>query len=304
MSAQKTKPTLAAKAVQMVYEFPGDLKRGWEAERTGEDAYLLRRPDGTTREINLYEPLRTAKGDILPMRNEAIGLLTVGDWSVLIGKNINHGLHARKLGADDTYLLMDEKTTTNLGTFKIGDQHKGRPVSKIDGHLLQIGDDIVAIKPKKHDITLLVFDTQEKGGHVAYINMSEIGNKSNRKDGARGTFIRPMRDGEPASFYEEYSGQRVLTAQFWLEKNEKRATFHYRDAKTAWESTNLNKKLEEARLMALNVGIEPEDYDVFVKLNKQVVSLADGWKKDGMRVLNGIALFRPKSHEYDSPTPR
>jgi hypothetical protein len=303
MSAQKTKSTLAAKAVQMVYEFPGDLKRGWEAECTGKDTYLLRRPDGTTRDITLYEPLRTAKGDILPMRNEALGLLTVGDWSVLIGKNINHGLHARKLGADDTYLLMDEKTTQNLGSFKIGDQHKGRPVAKIDGHLLQIGDDVVAIKPKKHDITLLVMNTPEKGGNLAYINMAEIGNKLNRKDGARGTFIRPNRDGEPALFFEEFSGQRVLTAQFWLEKNEKRVSFHFRDAQTAWQSGELSKKLEEARLAALNVGIEPEDYDVFVKLNKQVVALADGWKKDGMRVLTGLDFFRPKSPKYEPPTP-
>jgi hypothetical protein len=303
MSAQKNKPTLAAKAVQMVYEFPGDLKRGWEAERTGESAYLLRRPDGTTREINLYEPLRTAKGDLLPSRNDALGLLTVGDWSVLIGKNINHGLHARKLGADDTYLLMDEKTTTNLGTFKIGDQHKGRPVAKIDTHLLQIGDEVVAIKPKKHDITLLVMATEENGGNVAYINMTELGNKQNRKDGARGTFIRPKKEGEPALFYEEYSRQRVLTAQFWLEKNEKKATFYFRDAHTAFQSGELNKKLEDARLQALNVGIEPEDYDVYVKLNKQVVALAEGWKKDGMRVITGVDFFRPKSLHNEPPTP-
>jgi hypothetical protein len=303
MSAPRSKSTLAAKAVQMVYEFPGDLKRGWEAERTGESSFLLRRPDGTDREINLYEPLRTLKGDILPMQNVPLGLLTVGDWSVLIGKGINHNLHARKRGADNTYLLFEENNTKNLGEYKIGEMYKGRPVAQIDNHLLQIGDDIVAIKPRKHDITLLVMDTPSGSGNLAYINMVERGNTQNRKDGARGTFLRPKKPGEPALFVEEYAGKEVITAQFWLDKNEKRITWHYRNAEVALHTTELNRKLEEARTMAFNYGIDPEDYELYVKLEEKQKKLGDGWTKDSMGVLTGKDFFRPKSLDSEPPTP-
>lgn len=293
MSAPKPKANLAAKAVQMVYEFPGNLQKGWEAERTGEFTYMIHRANGTSREVNLHEPIRTAAGDLMPNRNDH-GLLTIGEWSVLIGKGINHDLHARKLGAANTYLVFDAHMK-QLGKYKLGDDCNGRPIAQEAGHLLRVGDDIVPIRPKKHDITLLVFQSEREGGYVSYINFIEIGNQMNRKDGAPGIFFRPKLEGEPAQFVETHAGQKVVTAMFWLEKNEKKVTYQYRDAKTAIMATIVSKKLEESRMVAIEAGIEPEDYDEFVENEKKLEELNSMWRKEGMSLAVGPQMFKPKS---------
>jgi hypothetical protein len=292
MSA-KPKASLAAKAVHMVFEFPGTIMKGWEAERVGEHTYLLHREDGSTREIDLLVPLRTHGGDVLPDRN-AHGLLTIGEWSVLIGRGLNHEMHARKLGETNTYLLFDGDMK-QLGRYKLGDDYNGGPVSQVDGHLLKFGDDIVPIRPKKYDITLLVMNTERDGGNLSYINFIEIGNKMNRKDGAQGTFYRPKTKGDPAEFVEVHGGQRVVTAMFWLEKNERKVTYQFRDASTAVMTALVSKQLEECRMIAISAGLDPEDYNEYVEKAKQLEELNMKWRKDGMSLVVGPDLFKPKS---------
>lgn len=291
MSTPRPKMPLAAKAVHLVYEFPGDLQKGWEAERTGDVTYMIHRANGTKREVNLHEPIRTHGGDLMPNRNE-LGLLTIGDWSVIIGRGINHDLHARKLGAQNTYLVYDADMK-RVGQFKIGDTHKGAPVSLVDGHLLRVGDDIVAIKPKKYEITLLVMRTPRDGGNLSYINFIENGNQMNRKDGAPGTFHRPKRDGEPAEFIETHGGQKVVTAMFWLEPNGKKVKFRYRDAPTAVMTTMVTRKLEECRSIAIGSGIDPEDYDEYVENEKKLQELNGMWREVGMSMDVGPEMFKP-----------
>lgn len=303
MSAPRPKMPLAAKAVHLVYEFPGDLKKGWEAERTGEFTYMIHREDGTKREINLHTPMKTAKGDVLPNRND-LGLLVIGPWSVIIGRGINHDLHARKLGAQNTYLVYDEDMR-KVGQFKIGDQHKGSPVSLVDTHLLRVGDDVIPIRPKKYEITLLVMKTERDGGNLSYINFIENGNQNNRKDGAAGTFHQPKKEGEPAEFIETHGGQKVVTALFWLEANGKKVRFMYRDAPTAVMTTMLTRKVEESRSIAINSDIEPEDYDEYVDSLEKLTELNGMWREAGMKMDVGPEMFKPKQQARSSdPSPR
>lgn len=291
MSSSKPRMALAAKAIHLNYKFPGNLQKGWEAERTGDFTYMIHRSDGTTREVDLNVPLRTAKGDILPDRNP-LGVLTIGEWSVIIGRGINHDLHARKLGAQNTYLVYDEDFR-KVGQFKIGDEYKGTPVSLVDGHLLKIGEDIVPIKPKEYEVTLLVMRTPREGGLLSYINFIENGNAMNRKDGAPGTFYRPKKEGEPAEFVETHSGQKVVTALFWLEKNGEKVRFKYRDAQTAVMTTMVARKLEECRSIAISSGIDPADYDEYVDNEKKLQELNARWREVGMKLDVGPDLFRP-----------
>lgn len=292
-TAPKPKATLAAKAVQMVYDFPGDLKKGWEAERTGDSTYLIHRGNGTTREVNLYEPIRTAKGDLMPMRNEH-GLLVVGEWSVLIGRNINHEMHARKLGKPNTYLVFDQ-SMKQLGKFEIGQSVDGSPVSLVDGHLLKVGEDIVPIKPKKFDITLLVMQEEVENGNMSFINVIELGNTSNRKDGAPGVFIRPNEVGEPAQFIENFSGRKVVTAQFWIDKKDRRVDYHFREASTAYEANMLSAKLEECRTVAINAGLDPDEYYEYAEVKKKMEEIDRAWRKDSMALSTGAEMFKPKA---------
>lgn len=290
MSDMKKKTALAAKAVQMVYAFPGDLQKGWEAERTSADTFRIHRSNGTVRDISVTACIRTAKGDIYPSIHES-GVLMIGDWSVVIGRSINHSLHARKIARPNHYLLFNEKMQS-LGQYHIGQDHQGSKVSLVDGHLLKIGDDIVPILPKKHDITLLVMKTLVEDGNLAYMNFIEIGNKLNRRDGAKGILVRPREDGEPALFVEEIADKKVVTARFWLERGDKKLRYDYRDAESALTELKLHDKLAEAKETAIVAGIEPEDYHEYCEVSDDLQRVRSAWKTAGMAVTDGAEIFK------------
>ncbi len=293
----KSKDSLAAKAIQMVYEFPGNLQKGWEAEPSGDDKYVIYRRDGTTREVSIHTPVRTMKGDFMPIKDD-FGVLIIGEWSVLIGRGINHNLHARKLIKDNTYLVLDEKMT-QLGRYTIGDKVEGSPVSLVSGHLIKVGENVIPVMPKKHDVTLMVMKTPKEDGLKAFINIIEKGNAMNRRDGARGVFIRPRAEGEPAQFVETYAGQRVVTAKFWLEKNEGKVTYSYRTAESALKSNILTKQLQESREVAIYAGIDPEDYHEYVEISQKLERENSSWRKAGMAVSVGADFFKPIGNDKD-----
>lgn len=290
---QKKKPTNICKAVQMVYGFPGDLKVGWEAERIDDSTFMLHRTDGSKREISTRTSLRTLKGEVFPQYHTS-GVLTIGDWSVLVGRGINHNMHARKLIAPNTYLVFNDKMR-QIGKFKIGSKFEGQPVSLVDGHLLKLGDQIIPIQPKKYDVTLLVMDVPVDGGHLSYINMIELGHSLNRRDGAKGVLMRPKRTGEPAQFIETFDGKKVVTARFWAEKNSSRVKYAYRDMQSAFDERLLRKKLIEAKEVAIQAGIDPSDYHEYNEIAEKIDELSHSWKEAGMAVIHGDELFKPIS---------
>lgn len=294
----KKKPTNICKAVQMVYGFPGELQVGWEAERIDDHTFMLVRSDGSTREIHLRTPMRTLKGEVYPEYHTS-GVLKIGEWSVLVGRGINHQMHARKLSMPNTYLVFDEKMR-QLGRFKIGSKFDGQPVSLVDGHLLKLGDHIIPIQPKKYDVTLLVMDIPTEGGYLSYINVIELGNVMNRRDGAKGVFMRPRREGEPAEFVENVAGQKVVTARFWEDKNSSRVRYVFRDAQSAIDERLLHKQLLEAKEVAIEAGIEPTDYHEYDEILGKINSLNASWKEAGMAIIHGEELFKPAGTAPDS----
>lgn len=298
MSMNKQKPTNICKAVQMVYGFPGDLQVGWEAERVDDDTFMLVRSDGSTREINLRQPLRTLKGDLYPELHSS-GVLQIGDWSVIVGRGLNHGMHARKLAMPNTYLVFDEKMRQK-GRFKIGSKVEGESVSLVDGHLLKLGDQIIPIQPKKYDVTLLVMDVPVEGGHLSYINVIELGNSMNRRDGAKGVFMSPRRAGEPAEFVETFAGQKVVTARFWEERNSSRVKYVFRDAQSAIDERLLQKQLFEAKEVAIQAGIEPTEYHEYAEILDKINGLNASWNEAGMAIVHGEELFKPAAQSMNS----
>lgn len=298
MSMNNKKPSNICKAVQMVYGFPGDLKVGWEAERVDDTTFMLVRSDGSTREINVRKPLRTLKGDVFPEYHSS-GVLKVGDWSVIVGRGLNHGMHARKLSMPNTYLVFDEKMRQK-GRFKIGSKVDGEPVSLVDGHLLKLGEEIIPIQPKKYDVTLLVMDVPVDGGYLSYINVIELGNSLNRRDGAKGVFMRPRREGEPAEFVETFAGQKVVTARFWEERNSTRVKYVFRDAQSAINERMLQKELFEAKEVAIQAGIEPTEYHEYDEILDKINALNASWKEAGMAIVHGEELFQASSKNRSS----
>lgn len=293
-----TKPRNICKSVNMIYGFPGDLQQGWEAERLDENRFMLHRGDGSQREITLNKPLRTMSGEVMPKVHES-GVLNIGEWSVIIGRNISHQMHARKLAQPNKYLVFSSGLKQR-GEFSIGDNVDGQPVSLVDGHLLKVGEDIIPIQPKKYDITLLVMDIPVDGGYLSYINVIELGNKYNRKDGAKGVFIQPKREGEPAEFVETFNGQRVVTAQFWADKSQRRVAYKFRDGRSAVDERLLQKNLLEAKEVAIMAGIEPEDYHEYSEIKEKLEAINTLWQESGMAIITGREMFEPVNPERDN----
>lgn len=275
----------------MVYGFPGKLLHGWEAEPMGGDDFMLHRSNGSSRKIKVNESITTAFGSSIVSRSE-YGTLSIGEYSVVIGRGIKHGFQARAMAKKNTYTLVSDKGYT-LGQVVLGDTPGTQSVSLKAGHLLQVGDEIYPIVPKKHDINLLVFRTPHENGYKCYINVIEIGNMANRKDGFQGIFVPPAFDGDPALFYDNYNHQKVITAKFWIEKGDRRATFHYRDAETALEELKLERKLLAHQKDALEAGIEPTDYMHYCEVLAQLEPIREKWETSSMLITQGSEFFKP-----------
>lgn len=320
-SQPRRKPRLAAKAVSMVYGYPGELVPGWEARPSGKDEYTIHRHNGTTRtvkigeHIQVREPGSTVPTPAIVTRSES-GVLMVGNKSVVIGSNIKHGYQARLLAKDVSspnapprYLLMSD-TNQQLGRVSVGGDFNGHPVSLVDGHLLKVGEDIIPVVPKKHDITMLVMAVPSENGYLTYINTIEAGNGMNRKDGAKGSLIPPKNQGEPALFYEVFGGKLVVTARFWAEKNGKKLTYQFRDGELALKELKLQTEANEARNLAIEAGIEPEEFAEYTEAMELLSAIRSQWTKGGMAIISGNKIFEPhdpkrefdaRSDEFDHP---
>lgn len=299
MSAKQSNPRkkLMAKAVNMVYGFPGDFLEGWEASPLNNDKFKIKRSNGTERILTLFDQIKVReRGSVEPVSSMVTrsdsGVLMVGNKSVLIGEGIKHGFQARKLAMDNTYLLLTDKLH-QIGRATIGEQFQGQKVSLVDGHLLQVGEDIFPIVPKKMEITLLVMQSPHEGGYLSYINIVEVGNKMNRKDGAMGSITPPMNKGEPAIFTEVFGGKSVVTARFWSENGGKKLSYEFRDGDTALKEVEIEAEVEKARMIAIEAGIEPEDLAEYGEAMEKLRGIENLWKKEGMALMVGARIFQP-----------
>lgn len=301
MARSPTKNTRLALALELVYGFPGKLLHGWEAHPDGDEHFIVLRSNGSTRRVKLNDKISTLDGDTFVSRSE-FGTLVIGEHSVLIGQNLKHGFQARQKGKKDEFLLVDPKGR-NLGTVISGRDCNGKPVS-CAGHILQVGEDKYPITPKKHEIQLLVFRTPNENGFAAKINVNEKDNKMNRKDGANGTFVPPSNDGDPAMFYEDFAGHKVLTGQFWLNPQGSSATFHSRDGAVAVEEKRLEKILQGHKETAIQAGIDPSEYHEYCVTLAKLEPIKKEWNKSSMVVIDGAEIFKPaKKRPFDILNP-
>lgn len=286
-----------AKAVHLIYEFPGDLLANWEARPMGNDTYMVVRPNGTTREMRLGETVQVhEKGSRVPgmgiVNRSETGVLMIGNKSVIIGNGIKHGFQARATGASSTYVLRSDKGHT-IGRVAVGDNIDGQAVSLVDKHLLKVGESIYPIVPKLREITLLVLQSPYEDGYLSYINVVEKGNKLNRKDSPMGAFIPPQNAGEPAKYVEVYGGRSVVTALFWADPEGKKVNYQFRDGDTALLEFELEGKVQDARKTAIECGIEPEDLAEYVDANTQLQDVKKLWENESMMLVQGASYFRP-----------
>jgi len=94
-------------------------------------------------------------------------------------------------------------------------------------------------------------------------------------------------------FFEEYAGQKVLTARFWLEKGESRLTFHSRSGEVALEEIRMKKVLQSAMEVAASVDLDPMEYFEYKQAHDELKALDEKWIKRSMYVLSGPEIFKP-----------
>ncbi|MHD0644609.1 hypothetical protein ACYPKM_03080 [Pseudomonas aeruginosa] len=320
MTTPRSPNKLLARASHLVYEFPNRLMVGWEAKELEPDKYEIIRPplqpggERTRRIIELYQPMDTIEDEVIPTRDES-GCLLIGSRSVIIGENLAHEWHARaRKGRRGEYLVFHGRR--QVGNFKLGGTYQDKPISLIQPHLLQFGDLIVPVAPKKREITILIQDVDVGPGKLAFINVIEPGNTANRKDGAasgtRPYYVRPVHAGEPGRFYETFEGTQVMTAVFWGSKTSNKVAAEFRTPHDALLESKLEEKTKALSLEALDVGLDPEDYQDYVEANQLLQEVRARWKKCDMGMMSGDGreLFIPldelpaSNQRYSrSPTP-
>lgn len=305
----KTPIKILTKTIEMDFGFPGKLQKGWEAERIDSDTFRVKRHNGTFRDIRLDQHMTLKDKSVVIPKVDETGVLMLGDWSVLIGTGLQHDMHARKRGNSTTmkaYLLIGQDGRS-FDEVKLGTDYKGQPVSLIDTHLLKVGDTIYPVMPKIRDVTLKVMDKEFNGGKLAYINLHIPGLADTRRNAPPTAFFRPSRAGEPAQVKEVVAGKLVTTALFQLAPTGKSVKYKFRNGETALIDLQLTKELQEAREVARNAAIEPEEYHAYMEINEKLIANHKKWISGSMSVDNGVEWFKPAApeikRESDGPQP-
>lgn len=316
-STPKPKLQNIIKAVQMVYEFPGKLVAGWEAEHMGGDDYRIHRHDGSHRDVTIDGVIRTLSGPQRVSLDDS-GCLIVGDGnnvlSVIIGRNIEHGMHARKLGKPNTFLVFkggtsDGTAIKNLGEFKLGESvtsdSKGPALSQSSPHLLNFDGKSIPIVPQKRSIELLVLDKPSGTGYLSYINVKVRGDSDNGRNAPMGVFTPASKAGEPATFTEDSSGVMLTTALFWVNSNKRSIKCNARSREDALKEIQAEKAMAAAEDIAVSAGIEPEDYHAYVEAKSAFTAAANKWQEINMHASKGIDRFYEigRTRTDSSPSP-
>jgi hypothetical protein len=308
MNPKSTKKLLT-KIIEMDYGFPGKLMRGWEAERlAGGDTVRVKRSNGTFRDFQLDQHVTLHDKSVVIPKIDETGVLIMGEWSVLIGKGIQHEMSARKKGASamKAYLLIGPDGRS-FAEVKLGTDHEGQSVSLLDSHLLKVGENIYPVMPKKRDVTLKVLDSEFNGGKLAYINLHIPGMADTRRNAPPTAFFRPSRAGEPAQVKEVVAGKLVTTALFQLASTGKSVKYSFRTGETALIDLQLTHELNKAREVARNAAIEPEEYHVYMEISQKLIENHKKWITGSMAIDNGVEWFKPATpeikRESDGPQP-
>lgn len=301
MTSAPSKLGILAKTIEMEYAFPGKLLKGWEVERIDAGTFRLHRSNGSSREITLDRHMVLEDRSVVMPTVDESGVMLFGEWSVIIGRGIDHDMHARRRGKTKNYILMgaDGRIAAEIS---LGGVHEGQPVSLLDSHLLQIGEKIVPVLPKQRDVTLKVMDREMNGGKLAYINLHIPGFGDSRRNAPPGAFFRPTRAGEPAQFKEVVAGKLVTTALFQIAENGKSVQYKFRTGEMALADDKLAQALQAARDVALEAAIPPEEYHAYVEANDKLLENQKRWVRGRMSLSFGGQWFRPAGPEksYDS----
>lgn len=309
MNPTPPKKKLLTKTIEMEYGFPGDLKLGWEAVRVDSDTFRVKRANGTFRDIRLDQHITLNDRSVVIPKVDDTGVLMLGKWSVLIGHGLKHDQHVRKRGESTklkAYILMgpDGRSICDV---QLGGEHEGKPVKLLDTHLLQIGEDVYPVMPKKRDVQLKVLDKEYHGGKLAYINLHIPGVADTRRNAPATAFFRPNRAGEPAQVKEVVAGKLVTTALFQLNASGKSVQYSFRHGATALLDLQLTHELHKAREVARLAAIDPEEYHAYMEINQKLIENQKKWIRGSMSVDSGVEWFKPATpemkYESDGPQP-
>lgn len=263
---------------------------GWEALPISNDKYKVTRKNKSETELSIGD--ETQAGVVSLDKN---GNLSVGKWTVPVGKDIIPGWEARaKRGKESFFVRREDGTSFNV---KIGEYIEGHGKSELDefGNI-RAGNISILVHKKQYELNLLVLNSPEKGGYTSYFNLIEPNNDKNRKDGAKGVFFRTKEIKRPSSF-SEYGpdGQLYSTAIFWSSSSDKFVQGKIRPLAVAIKERAIYEQIKGMENLASEISVEPETIQGYSDFKKELSEINNkSWTEYSFLVNQGIDLFKGK----------
>lgn len=298
MQDQENKPNLTGKLFYSHYTLGDRVLEGWEAKPVSDTDFEVTRHDGSKTSLTLGGTVPSKDGPV-EVELDKNDNLKVGDYTVVVGEDIQQGWDAKKMGKADSseYLIRipDEKSQR----VKLGEPHSTLGVVELDEYNnLSTDRGAVKVLEKEYELSLLVFDKKERGGFQAYLNVLTPGDEDGGHDGVKGIVYPPDKKGKPLKFSEEGEGGKMFaTATFWPTRNDMYAKGQTRTLEDAAEESRVLREVKDLEKKARQAGIEPDylpGYDDSKKLLKEYNN--DSWKGMLFTVQKGKELLREASN--------
>lgn len=298
---------LLSKAFKTDYGLGKNVLNGWEASPSKDEndnvidgSFLIKRHNGTEVTVGVGSEIpNVGLVSVDPNKN-----ISVGKYTVIVGKNLAHDWRAKATRGKDTYLF--SKKSGGNKKVKMGDDVSGLGAFKgkdEDGNLI-VGEYSVPVNVKIRELKLLVYKTQHpdfKSGYQCHFNVIEPGNADNYSDGSGGVFF-PAKGNQPAKFCEVDSDKKANTiAIFWPSRCK---TFTIGKIRTIAEARTEKALLEKVKVLeaeSAEFEINPEDNADYVQA-KELLTKAnnDNWESMTFTVQPGFEAFGLKDPKKES----
>lgn len=267
------------------------LLEGWEAVPLDNDVYEVLRSNGSSFQIKNG----TEIPPFGPIQLNDEGNLEVGKFTILVGKDLVHGMTAKKTRRKGEYFFNQEGKRAKKA--QVGDTVAGIGVVGEPDEFgnLKVGDKTVPIAKKRKELKLLVYSDKHESfssGYKCHFNMVMPGSKKNHTDGIPGVFFPPKGKG-PGKFCEiDEDGKTLQTAIFWPSRNKNFLVGKIRTSEEARLEKALVERVKELEKEAKDFGLEPEEHFDYVIAKEELAKCNnDDWQSHQFSVNSGHSLI-------------
>lgn len=239
---------------------------GWEAHKTGSQSYEIKRGDNSTIDVAIGDTIQGRGGEALKVVLDGNDNLSVGNYTVLTGRNILRGVSAKQMGLPENkqFLIKTDSGTERVRVGDTSDRFGKIDVDEFNNLSTDAG--AIRIMPLVKEVNLVVLNEKQAGGNKAYFNVRNPNDQAFNYNGIPGVVHLPKEHGQPLRFSEKGEGDRLYTtAIFWKTNNDRFVNGQLRPLRLAVEEYQHQTTVKDLEAKAAKIDVAPDQLPGYTK---------------------------------------